>query len=145
MGHGTMYGRTEDEWEQLEHAGWDLLTQKAGERRGDATHDPTVSYSDANKELAARTGQPQFDFSQDAGRAAMGHLLGRISRNRSWPAARLLISALVRYQDEPDAGRGFFKLARELGLIRGNLSELERLTFWLDHVRQVQAHDWNRQ
>ena len=75
----------------------------------------------------------------------MGHLLGRISRNRSWPAARLLISALVRYQDEPDAGPGFFRLARELGLIRGNLSELEQLTFWLDHVRQVQTHDWNRE
>jgi hypothetical protein len=51
----------------------------------------------------------------------------------------------VRYQDEADAGPGFFNLARELGLIHGSLSGLERLAFWLRHVRQVQAHDWSRE
>jgi hypothetical protein len=91
---------------------------------------------------AARTGLPKFDFDQQADRAAMGYLLGRISRNRSWPAARLLISALVRYQGEADAGPGFFNLARDVGLIHGPLSDLQRLEFWLRHVRQVQAHDW---
>jgi len=103
-----------------------------------------VSYGDANAELAARTGLAKFDFEQQVDRAAMGHLLGRISRNRSWPAARLLISALVRYQGEADAGPGFFNLARELGLIHGLLSDLERLEFWLRHVRQVQAYDWSQ-
>lgn len=145
MSHGAMYGRTEHEWQQLEQAGWDFLKGRAAERRGDATHDPTVSYSEANEELAARTGQPPFDFGQQADRAAMGYLLGRISRNRSWPASRLLISALVRYQDEADAGPGFFNLAREVGLIHRSLSGLERLEFWLRHVRQVQAHDWSQQ
>jgi len=85
MSGGAMYGRTEHEWLELEQAGWDFLKEKAAERRGDAAHDPTVSYSDANEELAARTGQPTFDFGRQAGRAAMGYLLGRISRNRSWP------------------------------------------------------------
>jgi hypothetical protein len=99
-----MYGRTEHEWQELEQAGWDLLKAKAAEHCGDAAHDPTVSYSDANEELAARTGQPAFDFGRQGDRAAMGYLLGRISRNRSWPVARLLISALVRYHGEADAG-----------------------------------------
>jgi hypothetical protein len=138
------YGRTEDEWQQLEQAGWDFLKEKAAERRGDTAHDPTVPYNIANAELAARTGQPAFDFNQQVGRSAMGYLLGRISRNCSWPVSKLLISALVRYQDEADAGPGFFNLARELGLIHGSLSDLERLEFWLRHVRQVQAYNWNR-
>jgi len=145
MSQSAMYGRTEPEWQQLEQAGWDFLKERAAERRGDATHDPTVSYSDANEELAVRTGQPPFDFGQQVGRAAMGYLLGRISRNRSWPVSQLLISALVRYQDEADAGTGFFNLAREVGLIHGSLSNLERLEFWLRHIRLVQAHDWNQE
>lgn len=143
MSGGTIYGRSEHEWQDLEQAGWAFLKEKAAERRGDAAHDPTVSYSDANEELAARTGQSAFDFGQQADRTAMGYLLGRISRNRSWPVSRLLISALVRYQGEADAGPGFFNLAREMGLIRGPLSDLERLEFWLRHVRQVQAQDWS--
>ncbi len=106
-----MYGRTEEDWQRLEDAGWEFLKEKAAERPGDVAHDPTVSYSDANDELAARTGQPRFDFDQRAGPATMGYLLGRISRNRSWPTARLLISALVRYQDKADAGPGFFSLS----------------------------------
>src|SRR5262245_29667975 len=81
MSREAMYGRTEQEWQELEQAGWDFLRGKAGACRGDAAHDPTVSYSDANEELAARTGRPAFDFGQQAGRAAMGYLLGRISRN----------------------------------------------------------------
>jgi hypothetical protein len=84
-----------------------------------------------------------LDFGRPGDRAAMGYLLGRISRNRSWPVARLLISALVRYHQEADAGPGFFNLAREVGLIHGSMSDLERLEFWLRHVRQVQAYDWD--
>jgi hypothetical protein len=145
MGGGAMYGRTEHEWQELEQAGWDFLKEKAAERRGDAAHDPTVSYGNANEEMATRTGQSAFDFGQQAGRAAMGYLLDRISRNRSWPVSQLLISALVRYQGEADAGPGFFNLAREVGLIHGPLPDLERLEFWLRHVRQVQAHDWSQE
>jgi hypothetical protein len=84
------------------------------------TTNPTVSYGDANEELAARTGQPAFSFGRQADRAAMGYLLGRISRHRSWPVSRLLISALVRYQGEADGGPGFFNLAREVGLVHGS-------------------------
>ena len=110
----------------------------------DAAHDPTVSYGHANEELATRTGQMAFGFGRQADRAVMGYLLGRISRNRSWPVSRLLISALVRYQGEADAGPGFFNLAREVGLVRGSLSDLDRLEFWLLDVRQVQAFDWDQ-
>ena len=62
MSGSVMYGRTEHEWQELEQAGWDFLKARATERRGDAAHDPTVSYSDANEELAARTGQSPLDF-----------------------------------------------------------------------------------
>ena len=75
MSGSVMYGRTEREWQELEQAGWDFLKARATERRGDAAHDPTVSYSDANEELATRTGQPALDFGQQAGRAAIGYLL----------------------------------------------------------------------
>lgn len=74
MSGGAMYGRTEREWQALEQAGWDFLEDKAAERRGDAAHDPAVSYSDANLELAARTGQRALNFGQQADRAAMGYL-----------------------------------------------------------------------
>jgi hypothetical protein len=57
MSGGAIYGRSEHGWQNLEQAGWAFLKEKAAERRGDAAHDPTVSYSDANEELAARTGQ----------------------------------------------------------------------------------------
>jgi hypothetical protein len=144
MSRSLRYGRTEEQWEELEQAGRDYLKQRAADRRGDPAHDPTVSYRDASDELAARPGQPAFDFGRSADRAAMGYLLGRISRNRSWPISRLLLSAVVRYHAEADAGPGFFHLARELSLIHGSLSDLERLEFWLHHVRQVQAFDWDQ-
>ncbi|HVR11472.1 MAG TPA: hypothetical protein VMW75_25735, partial [Thermoanaerobaculia bacterium] len=63
----------------------------------------------------------------------------------SWPVSQLLISALVRYQNEADAGPGFFNLALEVGLIHGPPSGLERLEFWLRHIRQVQAHHWRQE
>jgi hypothetical protein len=56
----------------------------------------------------------------------------------------LLISALVRHQGEADAGTGFFNLARAVGLIHGSMSDLARVQFWLRHVRQVQAHNWDQ-
>jgi hypothetical protein len=121
------------------------LPEREGIRTArDPSHDPTVSYSDANEELAARTGQPAFDFESQVGRAAMGCLLGRISRNHSWPVARLLISALVRYHGVADAGTGFFSLAREVGLIHVSMSDLDRLEFCLHHIRQVQAYEWDQ-
>ena len=56
----------------------------------------------------------------------------------------MLISALVRHQGEADAGTGFFNLAREVGLIHGSMSDLARVEFWLRHVRQVQAYNWDQ-
>jgi hypothetical protein len=41
-------------------------------------------------------------------------------------------------------GPDFFNLAREVGLIHGSMSDLERLEFWLRHVRQIHAYDWDR-
>jgi hypothetical protein len=74
----------------------------------------------------------------------LGLPVRRISRNRRWPISWQLISALARYQDGAAAGPGFFNLAREVGLIHGPLSDLERPEFWLRHVRRVQAYDWDQ-
>ena len=65
-------------------------------------------------------------------------------RRRSISARSSPISALVRYRGEADAGPGFFNLAREMGLIQGTLSDLQRLEFWLRHIRQLQAYDWSQ-
>src|ERR1700730_6795567 len=40
VSHDTMYGRTEDEWQQREDAGWELLKERAAERPGDAPMTP---------------------------------------------------------------------------------------------------------
>lgn len=56
----------------------------------------------------------------------------------------MLVSALVRYHGQADAGTGFFNLAREVGLIRGSVSDLDRLEFWLHPVRQAQTYDWDQ-
>jgi hypothetical protein len=56
LNRDAMYGRHEDEWQQLEDTGWEFLKQKAAERPGDAAHDPTVSYGEANAELGGQDG-----------------------------------------------------------------------------------------
>jgi hypothetical protein len=98
-----MYGRAEDEWQELEQAGWEFLKEKAAERHGDPAHDPTVPYGTANAELAVWTGQPAFDFSQHVGRAAMGYLLGRISHPQlaSFKAADIGPWSAIRTRPTP--------------------------------------------
>lgn len=51
-------------------------------------------------------------------RAAMGHLLGAIS-GREFGRTGVLISAIVSYLDRNDAGPGFYKLAQDRDLPRG--------------------------
>src|SRR5215475_9460908 len=61
------FGRTELEWEQLEAAGWDLLSE--------CSHLLTT-YTELNNDLADATGQPPWKFSNPVDRNAMAHLLG---------------------------------------------------------------------
>jgi len=87
--------------------------------------------------------EPARVLLQQAQRRRGGELPVRPLREpeAGWPISWQLSSALVRYRDGADAGPVFFNLAREVGLIHGPLSGLERPEFWLRRVRQVQACD----
>jgi hypothetical protein len=124
------FGRDESDWDVLATAGEEFLIERA--RLGRCT-----SYTELNAALVRRSGLRSFDFESQAERAAMGHLLGLIVRERNRPSTGLMISALVLYIDGNDAGPGFYKLAQELSeLPPGALSPAVKETFW---VKQVNA------
>jgi hypothetical protein len=123
-----MYGRDEEDWDQLADTGLAFLVERARLAK-------LTSYTELNATLERRTELPGFDFARADERAAMGHLLYLIvERNR--PATNLMISALVTYLDANDAGTGFYAFAQDLGLLPRNASAQARLEFW---VRQVDA------
>ena len=95
------YGRTDEDWDALEAAGWEFLVSQARLQR-------TTSYTEMNTVLARRTGVREFDFDLDGERHAMGELLGQLS-DRSFGQARLLISVLVQYLNANDAGPGLLR------------------------------------
>ena len=128
----SLYGRDEDTWEQLTNAGLDFLIERARLQR-------TTSYTELNAALAQRTGLTRFDFDRADERAAMGELLGRIV-GRTFPGTNVMISALVIYLNENDAGSGFYALARQLGLLTSTVSKDQRFDFWIRQVTAVHAH-----
>jgi hypothetical protein len=130
----SRYGRTDEEWEQLENAGWEFLSEQVRLQR-------TTSYTEMNTVLARRTGVREFNFDLDGERRAMGELLGQLSE-RSFGETRLLISVLVQYLNANDAGSGFYQLAQRKKLLRPRPSQDEKLTFWVGHVNAVHAHPW---
>lgn len=124
-----MYGRSDEEWDDLVEAGHRFL-------KGVASQGKTTSYTEMNAVLQRRTGLRGFDFSQEKERAAMGYLLGRIVDLDQIDHPTLMISSLVVYLNANDAGTGFYNLARQKGLLGKGDSKEE---FW---IRQVQAsHD----
>jgi hypothetical protein len=83
----VMYGRSEEDWDQLADAGLAFLVERARLAK-------LTSYTELNATLERRTGLPGFDFGRADERAAMGHLLYPIiERNR--PSTGLMISAPV--------------------------------------------------
>jgi len=100
----THYGRSEEEWDRLTDEGLAFLIERARLRK-------VTSYTEMNTTLARRTGLRSFDFERADERAAMGHLLGLIVE-RNLPTTELMISALVHYLDQNDAGPGFYVLAQ---------------------------------
>ena len=124
-----IFGRRESEWDELVTACLGFLVERA--RAG------LTNYTDLNRELARRTALAPFDFSQAAGRAALGHLLGLVA-DRTFEENRLLISALVIYLHGDRPADGFFGLAADRGLISKTATALERETFWVKHVADVQ-------
>jgi hypothetical protein len=134
-GAGAMiFGRDESDWDVLAAAGEEFLIERA--RLGRWT-----SYTELNAALERRTGLRRFDFESQAERAAMGHLLGLIVRERNRPSTGLMISALVLYIDGNDAGSGFYKLAQELGeLPPGALPPAVKEKFWIGQVKALYAY-----
>lgn len=136
MSEGTSmhFGRVSGEWDALTTSGHLFLVEQA--RLGRLT-----SYTELNTVLGQRTNVRTFDFDLDSERAAMGELLGAINeRERS--ASGLMISALVIYLNENDAGPGFYKLAEHNGDLPQGATADERLQFWSGEVRRV--HEYYR-
>lgn len=126
------YGRTDAEWERLTHVGLDFLVERA--RMGRPT-----SYTEMNTVLHQRTRLPPFNFELDHDRAAMGYLLGRILE-LDRPTSGRMITALVNYLDQNDAGPGFYRIAQQHGLLRKNASEHDKFEFWAGEVTAVYEH-----
>src|SRR5260221_11990641 len=121
------YGRPQSEWDELEDACLEFLLEIAQYRM--------TTYTELNAVLVERTGLAAFDFSQAAGRAAMGHLLGLVV-DRTFPESGLLISALVKYMHENGPGPGSYALACDdrRCVLAGTARPMEPMDFW---ARQV--------
>lgn len=124
-----MYGRSDDDWDELVGVGHDFLIDVARRRRD-------TSYTELDAVLRRRTGLRGFDFSQAEDRAAMGYLLGRIVDEDRKLNPLLMISALVIYLNANDAGGGFYTKAREIGLLRDGMQKDE---FWISQMNAVYA------
>lgn len=130
------YGITEDDWEALINAATEFLASEAGE--GSLT-----SYSELNKTIAEQTGLDPLDFSHPEGRNALAWILGEVV-NRTVDDVGAMLSAVVIYIDQNDAGPGFYHLAVDLteqGRLRGDglakdATKEQKTAFW---TRQVSA------
>jgi hypothetical protein len=126
------HGRDDAEWNGLVDAGLVFLVERARLRK-------MTSYTEFNATLTRRTGARPFDFEQDGERRAMGALLETIGeRNR--PETGVMITAVVSYLGQNDAGPGFYAYAQRIGFLRERASADERLEFWANQVRAVHDH-----
>ena len=126
------YGRDDAEWNRLVDAGAGFLVERARLRK-------VTSYTELNATLARRTGARPFDFEQDGERRAVGALLEAIGE-RHQPENGVMITALVNYLGQNDAGPGFYVYAQRIGLLRQGATADERLEFWANQVRAVHDH-----
>jgi hypothetical protein len=98
-----------------------------------------TSYTELNTVLGQRTSARVFDFDLDSERAAIGELLGEIVELER-PACGHMISAIVIYLNENDAGKGFYNLAELNGDLPKGSSRNQRLAFWSKEVAEVHKH-----
>lgn len=124
-----IWGREELEWAELVDTTTEFLAERARLGR-------TTSYTELNSVLHQRTGARPFNFAKDGERAAMGALLGEVARNEL-PRVGALVSSIVLYIDENDAGPGFYRLAVDLELLEPKPSPDQRLAFWTRQVKAV--------
>ncbi len=122
-----IWGREEMEWVELVDATTEFLADQARMQR-------TTSYTELNAVMHGRTGARPFDFAKDRERAAMGALLGEVAR-RQLAEVGALVSAIVLYLNENDAGTGFYRLASDLKLLGPKPSADQKLVFWTSQVK----------
>lgn len=128
----SLYGRSPAEWTVLVDGCVRFLRDQAALGR-------TTNYTEVSQTLQRRHGARRFDFDLDSERAAMGHLLG-LAVDEEYESTGLMISSIVLYLNENDAGPGFFTKAVELGLLTRNATGDEREAFWVAQVRAVQDY-----
>jgi hypothetical protein len=126
------WGRSEPEWEELVDETFTFLAEQARLRR-------LTTYTELNAVLANRTGHQAFDLGSDRDRAAMGALLGEVAVAHL-PEVGALLSSLVIYLNENDAGPGFYRLAADLELLPDHSSADSRTAFWSRQVQAVHDH-----
>jgi hypothetical protein len=124
-------GRPGDDWDVMLEAGLAFLIERAKLRN-------LTTYTELNTVLQRRTGCRPFDFELDYDRAALGHLLGQIV-HRNYPATGLIISALVKYLNENNAGPGFYDMALHYGNLKRR-TPAARYDFWVAEVGRVHDH-----
>lgn len=69
----------------------------------------------------------------------MGALLGEVAQEQL-VAAGAMLSAIVIYLNDNDAGPGFYRFATQLGLLPAGASSSQRMDFWVGQVQMVHDH-----
>jgi hypothetical protein len=126
------WGRADDEWQQLVDATAEFLAQQARLAR-------LTSYTEVNTVVHQRTGLRPFDFDQESERAAFGAVLGEVAAAKL-PEVGALISSIVVYLGQNDAGPGFFRLASSLNLLTHKPNADQKLAFWASQVKKTHEH-----
>jgi hypothetical protein len=86
-----------------------------------------VAYSDLAAQLTTRVVRPEF----------MDRPLARISKETAaQTGGQIMLSALVVNKQTMEPGSGFFRLARELGMLEFRDHDRE-LAFWLEQLRRI--------
>lgn len=126
------FGRDEENWAVLVDETVRFLADQGSLRR-------LTTYTELNAVLTQRTGVRPFDFGSERDRAAMGEVLGQATQ-REYSRVGAMISAIVIYLNENDAGPGFYRLAQQMGLMGSKPPATVRDAFWAGQVAAV--HDF---
>jgi hypothetical protein len=127
-----MWGHQEPEWNELLATTAEFLIDRARLER-------TTSYTELNTVLTNRTRAEPFDFDTEHGRAAMGAVLGQVATDQ-FGEVGALVSSIVIYLNENDAGPGFYRMATNLNLLPARSTAAQKLDFWAGQVKAVFEH-----
>lgn len=129
----NIHGRDPGTWQDLVSAAAESLKKTA--RLGRDT-----TYTNLNRDISEKTGQPGFDFSSPEGRNAMSDLLGHVVE-KTYPEHQVMLSALVMYLNENKPGPGFYHLATTMGLLSREASLEEKDAFWFaQYNKAIEAY-----